>query len=440
MVKGKRGIVFFVLVLVFVINYLSAEHIVTPTSFNIDEDDTTFFSISIENTDSGGSVEIKNITIVRPISFSFQTGSEGTDATASFTTSGVSVSWVNSSVLVNERETKQFWFSAIPSTPGNYNLIVTSISDSRNSVINLPVVVHDVNNPNASFGTNPVDDLESTTNSTTFNLKCTDNFHVKTLQLWGNWGNSWHAEKTNSSYVNNSVWSILVSNLDPGSYSWGVYCEDDEGNSDWTDENRTLHIAWDPKLGTPSGTGIVYTILDKDLTKGYKKKINLADQFKFLINDTYHTVKFIEMTNSTTKVDVTSELQRVVLSLSQSKKFELTGDNYYDLSVTLNSLDFDKKTAEFTLKSISEEIEDQVGIIGNNTNNVSDINNSNTSSQNNSGSSNNQFDRTGSSWFIIVGVIVVIAAIIGFLLYQMKRGYVASSTPVSYTEQTEEDQ
>ncbi|NQU99726.1 MAG: hypothetical protein HQ538_03225, partial [Parcubacteria group bacterium] len=100
----------------------------------------------------------------------------------------------------------------------------------------------DLTSPTASLGTNPVDTYNSTSQSITFDLSCTDNTDVDTLILYGNWTGSWIANKTNTSAVNNSVWSIQVDDIPEATgHVWGVWCNDSVGNSDWS-TNRTFNI------------------------------------------------------------------------------------------------------------------------------------------------------------------------------------------------------
>ena len=67
-----------------------------------------------------------------------------------------------------------------------------------------------------------------------------------------------------------------------------------------------------------------------------------------------HYVGVDEVTLSTVKITVSSDPQTVILSVGDVEKFDLDGDDYYDLKVTLNSIENNK--ADITLKSIYEEV------------------------------------------------------------------------------------
>jgi hypothetical protein len=101
----------------------------------------------------------------------------------------------------------------------------------------------DAIDPIASFGTNPIDNYHDSDGSITFQLSCSDNVEPDYLQLWGNWSGTWQVNQTNSSPINNTVWSVAVTGIPQGTnHKWAVYCNDTNGNDDWTDTNRTLNV------------------------------------------------------------------------------------------------------------------------------------------------------------------------------------------------------
>jgi len=96
--------------------------------------------------------------------------------------------------------------------------------------------------PTAGFGTNPVDAYNSSSQTVTFELNCSDDTSVDVLQLWGDWTGTWHANQTNSTPVNHTIWAVTVNNIPDGTWTWGAYCNDSAGNGDWTDTNRTFTV------------------------------------------------------------------------------------------------------------------------------------------------------------------------------------------------------
>ncbi|UCD20918.1 MAG: hypothetical protein JSW08_04085, partial [archaeon] len=121
----------------------------------------------------------------------------------------------------------------------------------------------DTTNATASFGANPANESTDTDGTVTFDLKCSDNFVLNTLQLWTNTTGTWHANQTNSSPINDSYWNVTVSDLADGTYIWGVYCNDSANNTDWTG-NRTLTV----NTGNPPTIDDISPISDQSITEG----------------------------------------------------------------------------------------------------------------------------------------------------------------------------
>ncbi len=97
--------------------------------------------------------------------------------------------------------------------------------------------------PIPSFGINPVNTYNDTDGSITFELKCSDNSDVDTLQLWSNSTGIWHANQTNSTPVNDTFWNVTVDDIPEGAgHIWGVWCNDSLNNEDWTNINRTFTV------------------------------------------------------------------------------------------------------------------------------------------------------------------------------------------------------
>jgi len=97
--------------------------------------------------------------------------------------------------------------------------------------------------PIAYQGTNPVDYYNTTDQSVTFDMRCTDNLAISYLQLWANWSGTWRAEYSNTSYVNNTWVNKTISGIPGGaSHQWAIRCNDTFDRSNIT-QNRTLNIS-----------------------------------------------------------------------------------------------------------------------------------------------------------------------------------------------------
>jgi len=88
--------------------------------------------------------------------------------------------------------------------------------------------------------------------------------------------------------------------------------------------------------------------------EGYNKEMSIKQRVKFKVGDDYHHVGVTGITDSTTTIEVSSEVQEATLVVGDIRKFDVTEDGYYDLSVVLNSISGSK--ADVTIKSIYEEI------------------------------------------------------------------------------------
>ncbi len=118
-------------------------------------------------------------------------------------------------------------------------------NDSANQWNVTDLQTYTVNNiaPTASFGTNPVNTFNSSSSSVTFELKIADNLGVDYLRLYGDWGGSWTFNQTNTTPVNDTIWSVTVNGIPEGqNYNWAAWGNDTVGNEDFTDTNRTFTV------------------------------------------------------------------------------------------------------------------------------------------------------------------------------------------------------
>jgi len=116
--------------------------------------------------------------------------------------------------------------------------------------------------------------------------------------------------------------------------------------------STTTGTTTQPSAGS-SDTVTYYVDSDK-LAEGYTKYMRANEQLKFSIDDIEHIFKLDEITANGVKITITSEAQTIELAVGETAKVELTGDNYYDLSVKLESIE--GIFAKLTLKAIHEEM------------------------------------------------------------------------------------
>ena len=110
--------------------------------------------------------------------------------------------------------------------------------------------------------------------------------------------------------------------------------------------------------GGGGGTGAywtkTYVVNNKDFSAGYSQQLKVKERLKLKVSDKDHYVGVVELTTSTATINVSSSPQQATLAIGDLRKFDVTDDGYYDLSVKLNSINGTK--ADITIKSIYEQI------------------------------------------------------------------------------------
>jgi len=105
--------------------------------------------------------------------------------------------------------------------------------------------------------------------------------------------------------------------------------------------------------------GATTTVSESQLNEGFTKQIAIRDKLRFNVSSVGHLLELTNVTSSTATIKVTSEPQTAILGIGENKKFELTGDNIYDISVVFNkAVLFGNSTyrAEIMIKADSTSI------------------------------------------------------------------------------------
>jgi hypothetical protein len=122
--------------------------------------------------------------------------------------------------------------------------------------------------------------------------------------------------------------------------------------------------------GGGAAGGSTFIVNADQLTEGYSKELAEGDRFKVTIEEELHYVTLNETYSDRVKVIVQSDPQEATIYSEETKYFELTGDNKYDLSVTLGAINLTGEKATLTVKSESvlmsaivdeEAVAEQVG-------------------------------------------------------------------------------
>ena len=247
MVKNNK-IVFVSLILVFItiliISFVLAAHVITTSSggnsYSVNEDVGFIYNITINNTDTTASGNISQVNITIPNTFSFLANSNGTDAgTHTFTNTSTVFSWNNSGLVMN-LTWKYFWFNVTASTPGNYNLTITTTNVTGSFSSNISVTINDTTSPSSINFVSPSesDNANLSRSNIAVNVTATDNGVISTIivRLFNSTRN-----QINSSNSSTSPLFINFTGLSDGVYYFNATVNDTYGNSNST-STRTITL------------------------------------------------------------------------------------------------------------------------------------------------------------------------------------------------------
>jgi len=133
-----------------IISFVLADHVITTStggmSFSVYEDETNLYNITVNNTGTLATANITQVNITFPDTFSFLVNSNGTDAeTHTFTNTSTDLIWANDGLVMN-LTWKYFWFNLTASTPGSYNITVTTVNETGSYSSNISVSVNATGN------------------------------------------------------------------------------------------------------------------------------------------------------------------------------------------------------------------------------------------------------------------------------------------------------
>jgi len=99
---------------------------------------------------------------------------------------------------------------------------------------------------------------------------------------------------------------------------------------------------------------------NEQINQGYTNSLAVKSRIKLTIKQEIHYLGVVGLTDTTALINVSSTSQQATLKVGDSRRFELNTDGYYDLLVTLNSIDSITKKANITVLTISEKITQEV--------------------------------------------------------------------------------
>jgi hypothetical protein len=243
----------------------------------------------------------------------------------------------------------------------------------------------------------PGDNTIKTSSETTFEYSVSDLSNVDSCRLFLRSSNVSISDTNN--WIVKSIEHSFTELLAVGNYTWNITCTDSFGNSA-TSETRNIirttiycgnNICEEDCSSCPHDCGScnnpngycgdntcnngetsltcardcggveiiggfpVYTISTSELQAGYNRQVISNSVFKFKIGAgaEWYTVKILSLTltSATIVVQGKGSPQVESLTIGGEKKFELTGDNNYDISVKLNSIIENGRRASITIKT-----------------------------------------------------------------------------------------
>ena len=113
-----------------------------------------------------------------------------------------------------------------------------------------------------------------------------------------------------------------------------------------------------PSGGGPSAPSYWVQTFDAVPTEfaaeGYTKQLQARNRLKVVVGNVNHYVGVRSLGTGSAEIEVSSTPQIVTLLVGQQKKFEVTGDGFYDIFVTLKAIANNK--AEITVQAIHDEV------------------------------------------------------------------------------------
>ena len=234
-----------ILGVILTMSFVLAAHVITTStggiSYSVNEDIGFIYNITVNNTDTTNSANITyvNITIPNTI-FVFLANSNATSAgTHTFTNTSSVLSWSNDGLVMNLTH-KYFWFNATASTPGSYNITVTTTNVTGSFSSNISLTINDTTLPSSIEFVSPTESNNANLSRSNIavNITAADNGIINTIiiRLFNSTRN-----QINSSSSSTSPVFINFTGLSDGVYYFNATINDSYGNSNST-STRTVTL------------------------------------------------------------------------------------------------------------------------------------------------------------------------------------------------------
>jgi len=195
--------------------------------------------------------------------------------------------------------------------------------------------------------------------------------------------------------------TLTETGLDAGvAYSYTVTCTDYKGHSG----SKTASFTTDSgtsATGTTGGGGggKKYIVTEEQLEESFTRQLKENDLFKVTIESKEHQIIIDSVTTNSATISISDEVEEI--EVGQEKKFDVTGDGWYDVSVIVNSIEGNK--ADVTIKAIHEKIstpeEEKKGAVS---------------------KAAEKVKKTLSNLWLWIVIVIAIVAVIAYIVYKKK--------------------
>ena len=140
-----------------------------------------------------------------------------------------------------------------------------------------------------------------------------------------------------------------------GTFTTTCTATDDAGNSA---SSSMSYSVGHPSSGGGSSSFYRNTFVEDEMEFSevgiVTKELKVRERVRIMVDGEEHYIGIVELTNTTATVEVFSTSQKTVFNVGDEGRFEVTGDDYYDIFVRLNSIGGGK--ANLTIGSIREGV------------------------------------------------------------------------------------
>jgi len=228
------------------------------------------------------------------------------------------------------------------------------------------------------------------------------------------------------SSLDNLTFSSSSSSIAEGSYTSNYYCYDSSGNFNSIIKSFSYSIpvvntgspgGGNDNLGgggappsTTNSNNLINSFSEEQISLGIDQMIAPLQSVGFKFSNENHTIKVMNITNTSANILVSSTPQLISLAIGQNKSIDLNQDNVFDINIKLNNILNGK--ADIFVKKIVQN----VSSLTDNSTNYGNQNNQSVSPMDNFFKN---IKTTYFAWFILTGIILVMSIIL-FIIFRKK--------------------